>query len=147
MRALAVIVPSLVLVGIGTFGATAQERAGRYTMSPIDGGFVRLDTETGAMSTCNRRDTKWVCEPMGDEGQSMRSELDRLRAENRRLEALAGIPPQSEGLDAPTDKRLELPSEEDVDKAFDYVERLFRKFRDRIKQFEKEDGEGKGTPL
>lgn len=146
MRAIALAVPALALAGLGAVSAAAQERSGRYTMSPIDGGFVRLDTETGAMSTCSRRDSKWICEPMGDEGQSLRAELDRLRAENRRLEALAGIPPTPGEVDPPG-KRLELPSEEDVDKAFDYVERLFRKFRDRIKQFEKEDGNGKGTPL
>ena len=145
MRALHLIVTALALAGLGAASVSGQERQGRYTMSPIDGGFARLDTETGAMSTCMRRDAKWVCEPMGDDAEAMRSELERLRAENQRLSALAGVPPKSDEAEPP-DRKLELPSEEDVDKAFDYVERIFRKFRERIERLEKED-KGKGTPL
>jgi len=145
MRALHVIVPAIALVGLGAAGVSGQERQGRYTMSPIDGGFARLDTETGAMSTCARRDGKWVCEPMGDEVEAMRRELEKLRAENQRLSALSGEPKSDEA--EPPGKQLELPSEEDVDKAFDYVERMFRKFRERIERLEKEQGERKGTPL
>lgn len=144
MRALYLVVPALAVVALGAANAVGEERQGRYTMSPVDGGFARLDTETGAMSTCARRDSKWVCEPMSDEAEDMRKEIERLRAENRRLQALAAPPKEGEA-DRPAE-RFELPSEQDVDKAFDYVERIFRKFRERLKQLEKED-EGKGTPL
>ena len=49
------------------------------------------------------------------------------------------------GLEKPKPK-LELPSEEDVDKALSYMERMFKKFRDKLKELDK-DGSGKGTPL
>lgn len=149
MRPVYLVVPAmaLALAGVGAVSVSGQERQGRYTMSPVDNGFVRLDTETGAMALCGRRDSKWVCEPMDDEAQALRSELDRLRAENKRLQALAAVPPSTDGglnADRPP-RELELPSEQDIDKAFDYVERMFRKFRERIKEFDKD--EPKGTPL
>jgi hypothetical protein len=33
-----------------------------------------------------------------------------------------------------------VPSEEEVDRAMDYVERMMRKFRDRIRSFKNSDG-------
>jgi len=41
-------------------------------------------------------------------------------------------------------KRLELPTEEEVDRALDYFENIFRKFRERIERFE--DQERKERP-
>ncbi len=42
-----------------------SERVGRYTMVPAEGGFVRLDTETGTVSHCRRDDAAtppaWRC--------------------------------------------------------------------------------------
>ena len=75
MRPVHLVVPAvaLALAGIGAVSVSSQEPQGRYTMSPVDNGFVRLDTETGAMSLCGRRDAKWVCEPMDDEAQALRS--------------------------------------------------------------------------
>jgi hypothetical protein len=131
---------------LGSATLAAQERQGRFVMSPSENGFVRLDTETGAMSLCSRRDSRWTCEPMEDEARALREENARLKAENERLKAQAQQPiPGPERRAERPGRKLELPSEEDVDKAFDYVERLFRKFRDRLKEFEQE--ERKGTPL
>lgn len=128
--------------------ASAQERSGRYVMSPTENGFVRLDTETGAMSVCARGQDgqvgKWTCEPMGDEARALRDEVARLRAENERLQAQvrgAGPGTGDQRAERP-DRKLELPSEQDVDKALDYVERIFKKFRDRLRQFEDSDKKG-----
>lgn len=120
-------------------------------MSPAENGFFRLDTETGATSFCGRRDDRLVCEPIEDEAKALREEVERLRAEVQRLQeqaALGGRPGDRR------ERKLELPTEEEVDKALDYVESIFRKFRDRIRQFEQEErkdrsqpGEGKDTQL
>jgi len=137
-------------------GAADGERIGRFVLQPADGGgFVRLDTETGAMSLCARRDAQWSCSEMADAGRDARLEASRLRAENeqlraeiRRLEerlqsgAGAGVPPDPRG--RPRD-RLQLPSEEDVDRAITYLQRMYRKFRDKLKEFE--DERHGGTPL
>ncbi len=151
MRALYIVVPAVAMLGLGAATVSGQERQGRFTMSPVDDGFVRLDTQSGEMSMCARRDGKWACEPMTDQTAALHKEIEDLKAENERLSALAGAPPPrtGEGLGAiRPEKKLELPSEEDVDRAFDYVEGIFRKFRDRLKEFEKEENLGKkGTPL
>jgi hypothetical protein len=129
----------------------AGEPPGRYVMHPADGGFIRLDTETGAVSLCGRKDAHWSCEAVGDTGNSGREEMDRLRSENRelkaevrRLEAML-VAGQGENNAPQRGGRLELPSEQDVDKALTYLERMFRKFRDKLKEFESE--ERRGTPL
>lgn len=157
MRTLILALPTIAAVGLGAAGAASQERQGRYVMSPAENGFIRLDTETGAMSFCGRRDDKLVCEPMEDEAKALREEVERLRAQVRRLEeqaALAGRSPGEPPSGERPGRKLELPSEEEVDKALDYMESIFRKFRDRIRQFEQEErkdgdqpGEPKGTQL
>jgi hypothetical protein len=157
MRALHFALPAIAVLGLGAAGVASQDRQGRFVMSPAENGFVRLDTETGAMSFCTRREEKLVCEPMEDEAKALREEVERLRTEVRRLQEQAALAGRSPG-DVPPGERpgrkLELPSEQDIDKALDYMETIFRKFRDRIRQFEEEerkDGirpeERKGTQL
>ena len=75
----------LVLGAFGSVPASAQERPQRFTMTPTEGGFVRLDTETGAVSICTRRDGAWACEPMPEERQALSREIERLQTENKRL--------------------------------------------------------------
>ncbi len=131
----------------------AQERQGRYVMSPAEGGgFARLDTETGAMALCARKDGKWACDAMEDESRRMREQIDRLNAENLglkaevdRLDKLAGSDGSRSGALERHGQQLQLPTEQDVDKALDYVERIYRKFRDRLKDLDNQ--ERKGTPL
>ncbi len=142
----------------GAVAQTAKERPGRYSMSPADGGgFVRLDTETGAMALCQRRDTEWNCREMAEPGRGLGDEVERLRAENQRLK---GEIRQMEDIIV-GDKRgggerraerpgstFQLPSEQDVDQAMTYVQRMMRKFREKLKELESETGgTGKGTPL
>ena len=40
---------------------------GRYAMSPIADGVIRLDTRTGAVSTCSNTGTGWACYVVPDE--------------------------------------------------------------------------------
>jgi hypothetical protein len=179
----AVTLAALVGVASGAHGETSD----RFTMSPVDGGFVRLDKETGAMSICTMgpkepNQEAWSCRPIKDQELELREELDRLKAENadlnneiRRLEETflmdkhgggsgsdkgAGAGPPG-GLPPGGMPEFQLPSEDDVDQAVDYLERMIRKFRERFQDFgEKTDpdraprdyrapapGEGKGkTP-
>ncbi len=144
--------------------ASAQDGSGRFTMAPVeDGGFVRLDKETGAMSMCRPEGDAWACVPMGDD-QSMADEVERLRQENaelrdeiQRLEDTfvgrgdappdggpgkrdrsaggppGGLPPG--GMPPGGLPDFKLPSEEEVDRAVDYLEGMIRKFRERFEDF------------
>jgi len=141
----------LALVLFTPLGLSAEEKAGRYTMSPAEGGgFARLDTESGQMSLCQRREGDWSCRDMVDPGRGLDAEIDRLRDENRRLKAelrqkeemVPGGPGQSG-----SGSGFKLPTEKEVDAAMDYAQRMLRKFRDRLKDLEGELPEKKGTPL
>ena len=57
---------------------------GRYTLSPVAGDFLRLDTRTGAVSTCSNN-VGWVCRIVPDERGALDSEIGRLQAENQKL--------------------------------------------------------------
>lgn len=162
-----VVAGSLVML---TAGASASPSApGRFTMTPTDDGMLRLDTLTGAVTMCRKASDNWKCEDVVG-GQAVNkpasrlkkdsaptydyddkdlygkrradSELQRLRRENRRLRALLA----SKGITAPPREKLELPSEEDVDKVIGFVERMIERFNGIVKKLQKEREEP-GTPL
>jgi len=61
---------------------------GRYTMTTTPDGVIRLDTRTGAISTCNTAPAiGWSCYAVPDERAAMDTEIGRLQAENERLKA------------------------------------------------------------
>ena len=62
----------------------ADRAGGRYRMTPAEGGaFLRLDTQTGAMSVCQRKDGRWACEAVPDERRALETEIDAGRKELR----------------------------------------------------------------
>lgn len=132
---------------------SADEPSGRYTMSPADGGFVRLDTQTGAMSQCTKQSGQWACEPMADSDKALREENQRLSAEVKSLqeqvkgmEEVFGLGDTKAAPDGTKPRaELKLPSEQDVDQAFDYLERMVKKFQERMKKLEQENKSS--TPL
>jgi uncharacterized protein (UPF0335 family) len=141
----------------------AGEEAGRYTMTPVEGGFARLDRETGAMSICTGKEGDWVCKPVAEKQQEMQRRIEQLESENKTLktEAKPAEPPLSspEGAPMPGDAlpgdtvppappgNLDMPTEKDVDKLFDYVEGMVKKFKERIDRLEKEAKKKEETPL
>ena len=153
MRAFTLALTMLILASLSGARA-ASEQGGRYTMTPTEGGVVRLDTQTGAMALCTRKaQDNWSCEDMNDSQRTLTSEVDRLQNENKELkeqidnlEKTLGI---ADGQDEPAKPavKLTLPSEADVDKAFDYFERMIDKLHERIEKFEKKHAHGDGTAL
>ena len=128
---------------------TPPENGGRYTLSPADGGFVRLDRQTGSMSFCTNTDNGWRCDPMADGSETMRKEIERLQSENESLKAnkehledmLGMNDPDGSGSpdsEPPAQGAMKIPTEEDVDRVFDYIEGMVKKLRERIERIEKE---------
>jgi hypothetical protein len=123
---------------------------GRFTMHPVDGGVLRLDTQTGVLSMCRQASGGWTCSMTPDDRAAVTDEVERLKAENtelksavKRLEEMAGVPAE------PGTKRqagIQLPTEEELDKAMSYMQRMLKKFKDKIKELEGPDGR-KGTQL
>src|SRR5438128_7243738 len=80
-----------VAIFLGANAALAQSKPdtenGRYALSPTVDGVLRLDTRTGAVSTCNNSGAGWACYAVPDERSAMDAEIGRLQAENENLKA------------------------------------------------------------
>jgi hypothetical protein len=137
---------------------------GRYSMTPIPEGVLRLDTRTGTMSTCTRNGAGWACYAVPDERTAMDAEIGRLQAENEKLrarlasrdgtvqgkvdEALPkGTLPKSDKAApkvAENERKIEipLPSDQDMDRVMSFVERAWRRLVDIANRIQK-DAAGK----
>ena len=130
--------------------ATAQSlpdiENGRYALSPVGDGVVRLDTRTGSVSTCNNSGSGWACYVVPDERAAMDAEIGRLQAENEKLKAdLAAREPTVAGkIEEPLPKQdslkppppkaeaerkieIPLPSDRDMDRMMSFLERAWRR--------------------
>lgn len=69
-------------------GARAQAAPdtenGRYTLSPVTDGFLRLDTRNGVVSICTNKNG-WICRLVPDERAALDTEIGRLQTDNRNL--------------------------------------------------------------
>lgn len=123
------------------FDARADE-TGRYTMQPVDEGFLRLDTQTGAVSVCARTNGDWVCRAAADERSALEEENARLRAD------IAILQEQVEELGA----KPRVTTPEDVDAAMEVFEsvaesfgRMVRIMRKEMEELEKDIAEDTQT--
>jgi len=79
--------------GFGAAQSAPDSENGRYTMTPIPEGVLRLDTRTGTVSTCTNDGAGWACYAVPDERSALDAEIGRLRAELEKLkEQLAAGP-------------------------------------------------------
>ncbi len=103
--------PLSLIVCLGGFGAATAQTVpdaenGRYALSPVADGVIRLDTRTGAVSTCNNSGTGWACYAVPDERAALDAEIGRLQSDNEKLKAqLAAREPTVTGkIDEPLPK-------------------------------------------
>jgi hypothetical protein len=127
-------------------------------MSPAEGGVIRLDRETGAMSFCSGTGGNWACKDMPESETALKKRLEELEGEKRALEAerqlrdgplpgpSARAPEAGDAVPAPPGD-LPIPNERDVDKLFDYVEGMVKKFKERIDRLEREAKKEPEVPL
>jgi len=143
-----------VAVGIGGAAAAPMPDTenGRYTLSPVTDGVIRLDTRTGEVSTCSNNGNGWACYAVPDERAALDAEIGRLQADNEKLKAqlverddtVAGKTdeplPKTDPLNKPEPKvaegerkieipRIEipLPSDRDMDRAMSFLEQAWRR--------------------
>lgn len=157
---------------VATGGAQAQPAGERapFSMLPVEGGLMRLDTRTGAMSFCAQRSGGWTCEAVPDDRAALEAEIGRLQARIAALEAgRAGrasgvpdimVPPQAtlpEEAEPPaaqapaspppnTDEELPAQARKRLDQAMDLAEQAFRRFFEMIERFREEFPPGAGHP-
>lgn len=67
--------------------------AGRFSVLPSSDGFIRVDTVTGAVSHCGKRDGAWYCDVLIEDRGLIERRLDALAnqvaALSGRIDALA----------------------------------------------------------
>jgi len=99
--------------------APAVSEPGRYAMTPTEGGFLRLDTQSGVVSFCTVENGISLCRASADEKAAFEAEISRLRRENAELKSgVAG---------APTKASPGLPSEEEFERTLSMTERFLRR--------------------
>ena len=136
---------------------------GRFSMTPIPEGALRLDTRTGTVSTCTNSGAGWACYAVPDERAAMDTEIGRLQAENEKLKAQlaergdtvpgksADALPKSDSLKKPEPKVAEgerkieipLPSDQDMDRMMSFLERAWRRLIEMANRLQKDVSGGK----
>jgi hypothetical protein len=131
---------------------------GRYALSPVADGVIRLDTRTGDVSTCNNSSTGWACYSVPDERAALDTEIGRLQAENEKVKAeLAAREPTVTGkTDEPLPKtdslkkaepklaegerkiEIPLPSDRDMDRMMSFIEQGWRRLVEMANRMQKE---------
>ena len=151
------------LVCTGAMGAAAAQAMpdsenGRYVLSPVADGVIRLDTRTGDVSTCTNTGTGWACYAVPDERAALDAEIGRLQADNEKLKAqlAAREPvvtgkideplPKSDSLKKPDPKVAEgerkieipLPSDRDMDRVMSFLEQAWRRLVDMANRMQRD---------
>jgi hypothetical protein len=150
----------LCLAGIGGTRAEPMPDSenGRYVLSPVTDGVIKLDTRTGDVSTCSNSGTGWACYAVPDERAALDAEIGRLQADNEKLKTeLASreptVPgkideplPKADSLKKPEpkvaegDRKIEipLPSDRDMDRMMSFLERAWRRLVEIANRMQKD---------
>ena len=157
------IAAAAVLFCLGGSGSAAaasmpDTENGRYALAPVADGVLRLDTRTGAVSTCNNTGTGWTCYAVPDERAALDAEIGRLQADNEKLKTeLAARGPAAPGkIDEPLPKadslkkpepkvaegerkiEIPLPSDRDMDRMMSFLERAWRRLVEIANRMQKD---------
>jgi len=157
------IAAAAVLFCLGGSGSAAaasmpDTENGRYALAPVADGVLRLDTRTGAVSTCNNTGTGWACYAVPDERAALDAEIGRLQADNEKLRTeLAAREPTAPGkIDEPLPKtdslkkdepkvadgerkiEIPLPSDRDMDRVMSFLEQAWRRLVEMANRVQKD---------
>jgi hypothetical protein len=156
----AMVVACLSAGAVGAVAAQAMPDTenGRYALSPVADGVLRLDTRTGAVSTCNNTGTGWACYAVPDERSALDVEIGRLQADNEKLRAqlaereptVTGKTdeplPKTDSLKKPGPKaadgerklEIPLPSDRDMDRMMAFLEQAWRRLVEMANRMQKD---------
>jgi hypothetical protein len=166
IKAIGVTAASIVCIA-GLDAAFAQSMPdaenGRYALSPVADGVLRLDTRTGVTSICSDKGAGWACYAMPDERAAFDEAIGRLQKDNEALKAqLAAHEPTVAGkIDEPLPKadsmkkpepkvadgersieipkiEIPLPSDRDMDRMMAFVEQAWRRLVEVANRMQKD---------
>lgn len=155
----------LVAAGCAAAESMPDSENGRYAMSQVSDGVIRLDTRTGAVSNCNNSGAGWACYAVPDERAAYDAEIGRLQAENEKSKAeieklkaeLASRAPTVEGktdealpksdslkkaepkaAENPRKIEIPLPSDQDMDRVMSFLERAWQRLVEMANRMQKD---------
>jgi hypothetical protein len=146
MRFPALLITAFVAIAPAAHAQTAPDNEnGRYSFSAVNDGMLRLDTRTGAVSLCAKKDSGWSCNTVPDERSALDNEIARLQRENGALkkDMLArGLPLPSgvSGNVASADQQRELnvtvplPSDAEIDRVMTTFEKMWRRMIEIVRK-------------
>jgi len=138
-----VLVSAVVAFAPAAYAQTAPDTEnGRYVFNQVSDGMLRLDTRTGQVSLCAKKDTGWACNAVPDERQALESEITRLQRENGALKkdmVARGLPLPSGVAGAPANQRelnltVPLPSDAEIDRVMSAFEKMWRRLIDMVQK-------------
>ena len=153
----AVLAVCLASAGSAVAQAAPDTENGRYALSTTPDGVLRLDTRTGAVSTCGNSGAGWACYAVPDERAALDTEIGRLQADNEKLKAQLAERdavtgkideplPKSDSLKKPEPKVAEgerkieipLPSDRDMDRMMAFLEKAWRRLVEMANRMQKD---------
>ena len=139
-----VLVSTLVAFAPAAYAQTALDSEnGRYVFNQVTDGMLRLDTRTGQVSLCAKKDTGWACNAVPDERQALESEITRLQRENGALKkdmVARGLPLPSGVTGRPPSSQRELnltvplPSDAEIDRMMSALEKMWKRLTDMVQK-------------
>ncbi|WP_414643127.1 hypothetical protein [Bradyrhizobium sp.] len=160
-----VLVSVVAATGAARAESMPDKENGRYALSQVADGVVRLDTRTGAVSTCNNSGAGWACYAIPDERAAYDAEIGRLQTENERSKAeierlktelasraptagdktdeaqpKADVPKSAEPKSAENPRKIEipLPSDRDMDRVMSFLEQAWRRLVEMANRMQKD---------
>jgi hypothetical protein len=122
--------------------------AGRFSFKRVEGGFVRLDSQTGQVALCSARVAGWACEMAPEDRVALDKEIGRLQDEvNNLKQQLAAVhepppprPPAELSPSLPPSEKSDDAARlrEDMDRARSALENAWRRLVDMIVNFQKD---------
>lgn len=135
-------------------GALPAEVPSRYSFQRVDGGFLRLDNESGQIAFCSPHTVGWACQAVPEDRAAFEREIARLQGEvsglqeqvvslRQEIASLREPPPPARppaDLTPHSDKDggLKMPSDEEIARARVAVEHAWRRLVDMIVNFQKD---------
>jgi hypothetical protein len=151
------------VLGLGGLAAVAappmpDAENGRYVLSPVADGVIRLDTRTGAVSTCSNNGNGWACYAVPDERAALDAEIGRLEADNEKLKTqlaerepvvtgkIDEALPKTDSLKKPEPKaadgqrkiEIPLPSDRDMDRMMSFLQQAWQRLVEMANRMQKD---------
>ena len=139
------VVAAILITPAGAEKLAPDGQGGRYVFSKQGAGFLRLDTQSGAVSLCSERSVGWACQTVPEDRTLLENEIARLQSENAALKKVLlthglSLPP-GVAPDAPSaqnDSTLHLPSDAEIDRALAFVGHVWQRFIDAFARAQKQ---------